>query len=292
MGLEISEAASTSGSMTSPLVLALKDRFCEISGAKPSLVSQALADAARHYEKLALSMGLPNTLAGERAPGKAIEDPAAQPASAAAASAAEFGLPITPSIARDAIGRPGNHEDVMRAALAQLLQLSVSRAPIRELMHAALQILHVGLGHQRVLLFLRDALTQVYRVRAARGLDADALFSPVGAITFNIEPSSARGQRQCLFTASLQRDAPLTIVDATSARSQAVLPDWFKARLPQVGSFLFLPITVSGTCFGGIYADRSVVDTLTSAADLTSIVMLRNQLVLALQAQGRPSSKA
>jgi GAF domain-containing protein len=179
----------------------------------------------------------------------------------------------------------------MRAALAQLLQLSVSRAPIRELMHAALRILHVGLGHQRVLLFLRDALTQVYRIRAARGLDADALFSPVGAITLNIEPGSARGQKQCLFTASLRRDAPLTIADATSARSQAVLPDWFKSRLPQVGSFLFLPITVNGNCFGGIYADRPAVDSLTSATDLTSIVMLRNQLVLALQAQSRPVSK-
>lgn len=183
--------------------------------------------------------------------------------------------PVQPSIERDAVGRPANARTVLLAGLSEATE-SLARAldggvDLNAIIRIVLEAMYTGLGYARAAFFLRDQAANVFRVRASFGHPPLKLVFPA-----QYAPD--------LVHAALAQATDLHIADTEADKVRTRLPAWFARDLPDIRSFLLMPLVVNRKAVGMFLAGRPQVDPAgLSAEELNLVRSLRNQVVLALR---------
>jgi HD-like signal output (HDOD) protein len=178
---------------------------------------------------------------------------------------------VEPTAQRDALGRPGNTQEMLLAGLADASDSLARGADLNGVIRIVLEAIHTGLGFARTALVMRDPATGTFRTRASFG-DPRPVFS---------FPSAGAGH---LFVAALAHATDLHIADVTAEKIRAALPGWFTRDFSAAKSFLLMPIVLNGRAIGFFYADRPVADPKgLGPEELNLVRSLRNQVVLAMR---------
>jgi len=178
---------------------------------------------------------------------------------------------VEPSAQRDALGRPGNTQEMLLAGLADASESLARGADLNGVIRIVLETIHSGLGYARTALVMRDAASGVFRTRASFG-------NPRPMFSF---PGTGSGH---LFVAALAHATDLHIADVSTEKIRAALPIWFARDFPMARSFLLMPVALSGRAVGFFYADRPLVDPRgLTPEELNLVRSLRNQVVLAMR---------
>jgi HD-like signal output (HDOD) protein len=145
-------------------------------------------------------------------------------------------------------GKPRNARDRLLAGVQDVTQMrAAGRSKVNELILAVLETLYLSMGFRFATVCLKDARSGQFRARVSFG--EEHARRQAG---FVFPMASARD----LFHLSMENDADLMIADAGTAKIRDLLPDWYRALLPDARSFIVLPLVVGKVQVGLFYADR------------------------------------
>ena len=145
---------------------------------------------------------------------------------------------------------------------------------LNDVLRMILETMYRGLGARRIVFCLRDPRTEVLKGRFGLGEDCDA------AVRALAVPLKVPGD---LFAAVCLRGVDTLISEATEARMQKRLPDWYRCQL-DAPTFLLLPLQIKGRPFALIYADHPMAGGIVVDDKILGMLRtLRNQAVMAFR---------
>ena len=175
-------------------------------------------------------------------------------------------------------GKPLQARERLLVGVQDVTQMMASgRLRVNDLILLALETLYRSMGFRFATICLRDVATDQYRARIALGDDHARLqkgfFFP------------AVGKRD-LFALAMSNDADLLIADASEPKIAALIPAWHHALMPEVRSFIVVPLVVQKVPFGFFYADRVCPAPEGVPPDETALIKtLKGQVLAALGAR-------
>lgn len=176
-------------------------------------------------------------------------------------------------------GRQPADREVLSAGIHDITQAMASdNCPLAEVLRMVLDVMHRGMGFQRVLLALKDPRGAALVGRVGLGLRVDE-----ACRVFRVELSRGNATPTDLFQAICQKGADTVITDANVPSIAQRLPTWYQRHLG-APAFLLLPMSLKGAPFGLIYGD--VGDQGSWSVDereLALVRTLRNQAVMAFR---------
>ncbi|MBC7513472.1 MAG: signal transduction protein, partial [Herminiimonas sp.] len=175
-------------------------------------------------------------------------------------------------------GKPLQARELLQAGVQDVNQMMASgRLRVNDLILLALETLYRSMGFRFATICLRDVATDQYRARIALGEDHARLQK---GFVF-----PAVGKRD-LFTLAMSNDADLLIADASEPKIAALVPAWHHALMPDVRSFIVVPLVVQKVPFGFFYADRTCTAPEGVPSDETALIKtLKGQVLAALGAR-------
>lgn len=176
-------------------------------------------------------------------------------------------------------GKPLNSRELLLAGVQDATQmLALSNAKASELMLFILETLHTSMGFRFSAICIRDAQTGLYRARMSLG--EGHLARQAG---FQFTPVAGSCSRD-LFQLAMEKEADLTISDASSPKIRALIPAWHRELLPDAQSFIVLPLVVQKKAVGFFYADRPLcAPEGVPPEEATLLKMLKGQALTALK---------
>jgi HD-like signal output (HDOD) protein len=192
---------------------------------------------------------------------------AAVPAPLPAVVFSQSGSPSSPALVAQVLA--AGVQDIANA-MAESFQLN-------DVLRMILETMFRALGVRRMVFCLRDTRSDLVTGRFGLGEDCNAAVQALRV------PLKAPGD---LFAAVCLRGADTLISDATEARMQARLPDWYRQGI-NAASFLLLPLQIKGQPFALIYADHAQAGAIqVDDRALGLLRTLRNQAVMAFRQAG------
>ena len=186
---------------------------------------------------------------------------------------AEDAQPLQVSV-RHASGKPLNARDLLLAGVLDATQMMASGGcKVNDLMLLVLETLYSGMGFRFATVCLKDTQMNMFRARISMGenymaREAGFVFRPAG---------------NDLFKLALENDADLMISDASIPKIRNLLPAWHRTLLPDVRSFIVLPLVAQNRQLGLFYADREQPAPEGVPADETALIKtLKGQVLTAL----------
>ena len=175
-------------------------------------------------------------------------------------------------------GKPLQARELLLAGVQDVTQMMASgRLRVNDLLLLALETLYRSLGFRFATLCLRDAATGQYRARIALGDDHARLQKGF---------SFGAGDKRDLFILAMTNDADLLIGDASEPKIATMIPAWHHALMPDVRSFIVVPLVVQKVPFGFFYADRTRPAPEGVQPDETAMIKtLKGQVLAALGAR-------
>lgn len=176
-------------------------------------------------------------------------------------------------------GRKPADREVLSTGIHDITQAMASDScPLAEVLRMVLDVMHRGMGFQRVLLALKDPRGLALVGRVGLGLRVDE-----ACRVFRVELPRGGAVPSDLFQAICQKGADTVITDARVPSIAQRLPAWYQTHVG-APAFLLLPMALKGAPFGLIYGDVGepgswVVD----ERELALVRTLRNQAVMALR---------
>ena len=172
-------------------------------------------------------------------------------------------------------GKPHNARALLLAGVQDVTQLRAGgSAKLNDVILAVLETLYRAMGFRFATVCLKDPRSGQFRARLAFGADHQRR---QGGFAFPMAPG------RDLFYLAMENDADLMIADAASAKIRALLPAWHRALLPDVRSFIVLPLVVNKVQLGLFYADRADPAPEGVAPDETALIKaLKGQVLVAL----------
>ena len=191
---------------------------------------------------------------------------------------ADDGRTLIDMNARHPSGKPLQARELLQAGVQDVTQMMASgRLRVNDLILLALETLYRGMGFRFATVCLRDVATGQFRARIALGEDNARLQK---GFAFQ-----AAGKRD-LFTLAMENDADLLIADASAPKIAALIPAWHHALMPDVRSFIVVPLVVQKVPFGFFYADRTCTAPEGVPPDETALIKtLKGQVLAALGAR-------
>jgi HD-like signal output (HDOD) protein len=203
-------------------VEALLDRFSRALGVTPRRLQAALRSSDEH--------------SSERGPAKEALVPV------------RGGTPLDENrlVTLSPANRPGALL-TLGAGVASLSRMFERGEPPKARLRHAANVLQRAYHFQRVILCLKDA-AGVFRAQIVSGKAPDTRAAQFGFKEMAVHD---------LFNAAVLQSADIYIRDATEAKLQQNLPEWFKLTCPDARSFLLLSISGAGGTVGFFYADHA-----------------------------------
>ena len=169
---------------------------------------------------------------------------------------------------------PQDADSLLMDGLQEVTGMLVGEHSVSQIFNVVLETMYRAVGFQRVVLALLDRKQGCMAGRLGFG-DADEAF--VKDFRFPTRYSVD------VFHGALKNAVDVYIADATEAKIQADIPDWYK-QLSNAGSFLLFPLVINQRAVGLIYADHAEPHGLKiDKKRLNLLKSLRNQIVLAVR---------
>jgi serine/threonine protein kinase len=150
---------------------------------------------------------------------------------------------------------------------------------LNEVLRMVLETMFRALDFQRVVFCLRDPKTETLTGRFGLGADIDAVKADFRVA---LKPKGAPD----LFSAICTKGMDTLIADATAANVAQRLPAWYRDKV-NAPAFLLLPMSLKGTTFALIYADKARPGGIeVDEKELSLLRTLRNQAVMAFRQLG------
>lgn len=172
-------------------------------------------------------------------------------------------------------GKPINARDLLLAGVQDVIQMrALGRSKVNELVLLVLETLYRSMGFRFATVCLKDIKLGQFRARVALG---EGHASRQARFVFPMAPE------RDLFHLAMENNTDLMIADASSEKIRDLLPAWHRALLPDVRSFIVLPLVVQKVQIGLFYADR-VLPALEGLPpdEVALIKALKNQILAAL----------
>lgn len=177
-----------------------------------------------------------------------------------------------PDAVADAAG--ADQGAILTAGIQDVTNSLVNGCSLNDVLRMILETMYRGIGFERVLLALRETRGNRMAGRFGFGAEADVI-----AKTFNFELSGTAD----VFQLAVTKNLDLVIADSSAANIRSRIPEWHRTRIG-AGSFMLLPVAISGRCVGLFYGDRLQANALAiDTAKMSLLKTLRNQAVLAFK---------
>ncbi|MEN3367820.1 MAG: hypothetical protein V7606_5094 [Burkholderiales bacterium] len=176
-------------------------------------------------------------------------------------------------------GKPPDAADILARGVADVRDASPS-ASMGQLITMALEAIYQGLGFRRTVAFLRNQEQSQY---AARMWFGDGVQELMPRLVFD------DAYQPDVFHAALASDKMIFVEHAQAANFVNKVPRWWKEALPEVRSFMVLPLAVNRQPVGFIYGDwdLSMPPQKIDAAEIGPLNELRSLLMLAMEQRRR-----
>ncbi len=169
---------------------------------------------------------------------------------------------------------PEDAEALLMDGLQEVTAMLVGEHSVSEIFNVVLETMYRAVGFERVVLALLDRKQGCMAARISFG-DVEEAF--IQGFSFPVAYSVD------VFHGALKNAVDVYIADATDAKIQADIPDWYK-RISKAGSFLLFPLVINKRPVGLIYADHASPHGLDiDKKRLNLLKSLRNQIVLAVR---------
>ncbi|HEY8606957.1 MAG TPA: HDOD domain-containing protein [Noviherbaspirillum sp.] len=142
-------------------------------------------------------------------------------------------------------GKPKDSVSILARGVVDV-RSALSTASSGQLMSMALETIYQGFGFSRSIAFLRDRDRRQYIATMSLG---EGVQEKVPRLVFG------DGYEPNIFHAALANDKMIFVENARDPRFNNKLPRWWKEALPDVRSFLLLPLTVNRQPVGFLYGD-------------------------------------
>lgn len=152
------------------------------------------------------------------------------------------------SLAASVAGKPGDAALILAHGVEDVRD-AMKSASTTQLLTMALETVYQGLGFSRVVAFLRNQERQHYSARMCFGDDVQELL-PRLVFGDAYQPD--------VFHASLANDKMVFVENAQDPAFLNKVPRWWREALPNVRSFMVLPLAVNRQPIGFIYGDWDV----------------------------------
>ena len=176
-------------------------------------------------------------------------------------------------------GRPSpDAELIMTEGLQEVTAMMMEeRCNLSQVFNVVLESIYRAMAFQHVVLCLHEVKKQRYTARLGFGEDIEE-FMREFCFSSRYSPS--------VFHAALKNGVDLYIEDSKASKIRDNIPEWYW-KFACAGSFILLPLTMSGRPIGIIYADHPRAKGMNlSGKQLNLMKALRNQIVLAFRSRG------
>jgi HD-like signal output (HDOD) protein len=180
---------------------------------------------------------------------------------------------------RHASGKPMNAGELLLAGAQDATAIGATgHAKPGELILFVLETLHNSMGFRFSTVCIKDPKLDIYRSRLSLGVDHIR-------IQHGFQSAPARpGVAHDLFQLALEKEADLTIADASAPKIKGLLPAWHKLLLPDAASFIILPLIFQKKAVGFFYADRALpAPEGVTPEEVALLRMLKSQAIAALR---------
>jgi len=175
-------------------------------------------------------------------------------------------------------GKPFNAAELLLTGVQDVIEIMASgKYKLSDLITLVLENFYNGLGFRFVTLCLRDRESGQYRARSSLGKN---YLSYQKGFAFPVSESTD------LFHLAMKQNVDLVISDASVPKVRNLLPKWHVELMPNVRSFIVLPLVSKGNRLGLIYADRlQEAPEGVSTEEMRLIKTLKTQVLAAMYAR-------
>ena len=177
------------------------------------------------------------------------------------------------SSARINAARKTNQVEVIINGIQDMSAAMVREYKVNDIALMALESMYRGFGFNRVVFFAMKKDGKQMEARFGFGTAIETIANRV-----SFETNSTRN----IFSIALDKEKDLIIENTDEPNICELIPRWFRRRI-NAPAFVFLPITLEKACLGAFYADRKYVGPPLEEGQYKFLVMLRNQLILAIK---------
>jgi HD-like signal output (HDOD) protein len=176
-------------------------------------------------------------------------------------------------------GKPLNAGELLLAGAQDATAIAApGQAKPGELILFILETLHNSMGFRFSTVCIKDPKLDIYRSRLSLG--ADHIRVQQG---FQFAPAKVDAAHD-LFQLALDKEADLTIADASTPKIKGLLPAWHKLLLPDAASFIILPLVFQKKAIGFFYADRALpAPEGVTPEEVALLRMLKSQALAAMR---------
>jgi hypothetical protein len=176
-------------------------------------------------------------------------------------------------------GKPLDAATILARGASDVRDASPS-ASIGQLITMALEAIHQGLGFRRSIAFLRNQEQSQYAGRMCFG---DGVQELLPRLVFD------DAYQPDVFHAALASDKMIFVEHAQDRNFINKVPRWWKEAMPEVRSFMVLPLTVNRQPVGFLYGDwaLSMPAAKIESAEIGPLNELRSLLMLAIEQRRR-----
>jgi len=244
-----------------------------LKGAVQSAVKEIARDAAVLNLKTANS---PFFRQAQQWSGESSQGPAGS-ATDSLATAMESTMLVDPvrEVQADSVQDATQRQAILTAGIQDITNALVGDFALNDVLRIILETMYRSMGFTRVLLFVRDPVSNCLRGRFGFGAQVDEILRSGFAIPI--------GGARDVFQAAISNGADILIDDIDAENIRSHVPDWFRKRVP-ARSFAVFPVVVNKKPIGMLYGDADSAGRLQFPSDeLALLKTLRNQAVLAIR---------
>ena len=142
------------------------------------------------------------------------------------------------------------------------------------MLQKVLEVMYLGMGFNRALIFLRDQKSNTMQARTGFGHEIDRLLPK---FNFPLTPTPD------VFHLAIEKGADIVIKDVKEKSISSKIPAWY-TKLSEAQGFLLLPVMVDKKAIGCFYGEMLTSNGLdTASKSLDLLRTLRNQVILAIR---------
>jgi eukaryotic-like serine/threonine-protein kinase len=165
-------------------------------------------------------------------------------------------------------------EAILQAGIQDVINTLVGEYKLNDVLQMVLEIMYLGMGFNRTVMFLRDHKANAMQAKTGFGQDIDTVLPQ-----FSFPLTSAPD----VFHLAMEKGVDIVIEDVNDKSISSKIPSWY-TQVSDAKSFLLLPVVIDKKAIGCFYGDMNTTNSLdTASKSLGLLRTLRNQVILAIK---------